>query len=170
MNATNSSSVPTLTRLRRQASEAWTGLNVREQRMLLIGAALVTVTLLWLLYGWQAQQRKELDVALPKATAQFARMQSEAAELARLRSLPVPAAADLAHLVTTLQTTAAGRSLVVTVRNDGNQLVVSGKGLNFDRWTEWLADTQRSNAVRISYLDAQQSADGTQVEARLVPL
>jgi hypothetical protein len=60
--------------------------------------------------------------------------------------------------------------MTLSVRNDGNQLVVSGKGINFDNWTQWLAETQRSSAIRMTYLDVAQAPDGPQIEARLVPL
>ncbi|MEC5388147.1 type II secretion system protein GspM [Uliginosibacterium sp. H3] len=159
-----------LTQAREQIREALSRLNARERNMLVMGSALIGLTLLWLLFGWQAKAHRELDVAVPRAAAQLARMQVESAELARLRSLPTPPAANLAQLVSVLTDTAAGRGLALTVRNDGNQLVVSGKGLNFDNWTQWLAETQRSNSVRLTYLDVAQAPGGPQIEARLSPL
>jgi type II secretory pathway component PulM len=145
-------------------------LNTRERGILMAGSALIVLTLLWLLYGWQASTHHDLDTALPRASAQFARMQSESAELARLRGLPPPAAANLAQLATSLAGTATARGLTLSVRNDGNQLVVSGKGVNFDNWTQWLAETQRSSAIRLTYVDVTQTPGGPQLEARLAPL
>ncbi|MDB5799897.1 MAG: hypothetical protein JWL63_836 [Rhodocyclales bacterium] len=166
----NAPAVPTLTRLRLQARDALTRLNARERRILVVGSLLIVVTLLWLLYGWQASTRKQLDVAMPRANAQLARMQSESAEMSRLRSVPPPAAADLGQLAGTLAGSAAARGLALTMRNDGNQLVISGKGINFDNWTQWLAETQRSSAIRLTYLDVTQAPGGPQLEARLAPL
>jgi type II secretory pathway component PulM len=159
-----------LTQARVQIRETLTRLNARERNMLVIGSALISLTLLWLLFGWQASTNRELDTAIPRAGAQLARMQTESAELARLRGLPTPEAANLAHLVSTLVESAAARGLTLTVRNDGNQLVVSGKGISFDKWTTWLAETQRINAVRLAYLDVTQTPGGQQIEARLAPL
>ncbi|MDB5814273.1 MAG: hypothetical protein JWN23_1390 [Rhodocyclales bacterium] len=166
----NASDMPTLTRLRMQAREALTRLNARERWMLLVGTALIVLTLVWLLYAWQAATHRQLDAAIPRAAAQLARMQSESAELARLRGLPPPAAANLAQLVGTLQGSAAARGLALSVRNDGNQLIVSGKGINFDSWVQWLAETQRDSAMRLTYLDVAQTPGGPQLEARLAPL
>jgi type II secretory pathway component PulM len=159
-----------LTQARVQIREALARLNARERNMLVIGSALICLTLLWLLFGWQASTNKELDTAIPRAGAQLARMQTESAELARLRGLPTPEAANLSHLVSILVDSAAARGLTLTVRNDGNQLVVSGKGISFDKWTTWLAETQRINAVRLAYLDVTQTPGGQQIEARLAPL
>jgi type II secretory pathway component PulM len=164
----NASNALTLARV--QIREALARLNARERNMLVIGSALVGLTLLWLLFGWQAKTGHELDSAIPRAGAQLARMQTESAELARLRGLPTPEAANLTPLVNTLTESAAARGLTLTVRNDGNQLVVSGKGISFDKWTQWLAETQRSNAVRLAYLDVTQTPGGQQIEARLAPL
>jgi type II secretory pathway component PulM len=162
--------ISALASIRAQLDEALSRLNARERNMLLGGALLIVLTLLWLLFGWQAKTRRELDVAIPRASAQLARMQSESAELARLRGLSPPPAANLAQLTTTLGSSAAARGLTLNVRNDGNQLVISGKGVSFDSWTTWLADTQRSNAIRLTYLDVAQTPSGQQLEARLAPL
>ena len=162
--------LPFLTRIRSQVRDALTRMNSRERGILLVGSLLVILTLLWTLYGWQAKTQRELDVALPRATAQLARMQSESAELARLRGLPPPAAANLSQLTTTLEGTATARGLTISVRSDGSQLIISGKGINFDNWVPWLAETQRASAIRLTYLDVTQGPGGPQLEARLAPL
>ncbi len=167
MNAPNLSGVG---RLRVQIQDALNALSERERHILIGGAALVALTLLWLLYGWQATTRRQLDLAVPRANAQLARMQSESAELARLRGLATPAAANLVQLAATLGNSATARGLNLSVRNDGNQLVISGKGVNFDNWVQWLAETQRANAIRLTYIDVTQAAGGAQLEARLAPL
>ena len=164
MNAT------ALTELRIRIRETLARLNNRERGMLIAGSSLIVLTLLWLLYGWQAKTHHDLDAALPRASAQFARMQSESAELARLRGLAAPTAANLAQLTTTLANTATAHGLALNVRSDGNQLIVSGKGINFDNWTQWLAETQRSSPIRLTYIDVIQAPGGPQIEARLAPL
>lgn len=163
--------VSTLSRVRMQTRETLGRLNARERTILIVGTILISVTLLWLLYSWQANTQRELDVAIPRATAQFARVQSEAAELARLRGLPPPAAVpNLTQLATTLTGTANARGLTLTIRNDGNQLVLSGKGINFDSLAPWLAEIQRDSAIRLTYLDVIQGPGGPQLETRLAPL
>jgi type II secretory pathway component PulM len=170
----SASDISALTRLRTQVftqiRDALAALNTRERRILIGGVLLVALTLVWLLYSWQADTRHQLDTAVPRATAQLARMQSESAELARLHSVQPPAPADLAQLAGTLTSSSAAHGLSLSVRNDGNQLVVSGKGVNFDNWVQWLAETQRASAIRLTYLDVTQAAGGAQLEARLTPL
>jgi type II secretory pathway component PulM len=166
----SASEISALTRLRTQTRDALTALNARERRILVGGALLVALTLVWLLYSWQAGMRHQLDTSVPRASAQLARMQSESAELARLHSVQPPAPADLAQLAGTLTSSSAAHGLSLNVRNDGNQLVVSGKGVNFDSWVQWLAETQHTNAIRLTYIDVTQASGGAQLEARLAPL
>lgn len=161
---------PALMRISEQIRDALTRMNARERGILIVGSILVALTLLWTLYGWQAKTQRELDLALPRATAQLARMQSESAELARLRGLPPPAPANLTQLTTTLTGSAAAVGLALNIRNDGSQLVISSKGVNFDKWVPWLAEAQRGSAIRLTYLDVTQAPGGPQLEARLAPL
>ncbi len=144
-------------------------LSARERRILLIGSILLALTLLWLLYDWQSRSRQQLDVALPRTEAQLARMQTEAAELARLRNLPAPPISDLPQLLGSVQSSATARGFALLVRSDGNQLIAQGKGIAFDSFIPWLADTQRNNGLRVVYLDVSQGSGGVTVEVRLMP-
>ena len=157
--------IPAIARLR----ETWSRLNARERRILQVGGVLLLLAIMYSLYDWQAKLHKQLDVSIPRATAQLAVMQGEAAELARLRGLPAAEATDLTQLATSLQSGATARNLAMTVRSDGNQLVATGKAINFDLWVQWLAEAQRNTKVHLNYLDILQAPGGPTLEARLMP-
>ncbi|MFT3737085.1 MAG: type II secretion system protein GspM [Rhodocyclaceae bacterium] len=150
--------------------ERFDSMSQRERRILIVGAVAILTTLLWLLHDWQVATHKKLDKALPRLEAQLATMQAEAAEISRLRSLPPLTVNDLKQTADALQASAKARGMSVTVRSDGNQLLVMGKPVNFDAWTPWLGEVLRTSGLRLTYLDATQSPSGLALEARLAPL
>lgn len=145
-------------------------MSVRERRIIYFGLIAILLTFVWLLHDWQAATHKRLDKALPRLEAQLAAMQAEAAEIARLRSLPPLVASDLNQAAAALQASATARGLTATARSDGNQILFSGKPLDFDLWTQWLGEALRTSGLRLSYLDATQSPTGLAIEARFAPL
>lgn len=149
--------------------EWYAGLGQRERRVFAGLGILLALTLLWLLWDWQASTNQRLATSLPRARNQLARMQAEAAEIARLRSLPQTAAPDLAQTANALQVSATGHGLTLSVKSDGNQILASGKGVSFDNWVQWLGDAQRNSGVRLVWLDVVQTPAGPGIEAHLQP-
>ncbi|MFT4171408.1 MAG: type II secretion system protein GspM [Rhodocyclaceae bacterium] len=146
----------------------WAERNPREQRLLVAMVAVIAVAALWALFDWQAAEYKRLGKLVPRVQAQVKAMQDDAAELARLRVAPKRPAADAKQLADTLQNSAAALHLALTVRNDGDRIIVSGTSVPFDAFVAWLAAAQTQNALKVASLDASPNNDGQRIEVRLM--
>jgi type II secretory pathway component PulM len=145
----------------------WAERNPREQRMAIVMVAVIGVAALWALFDWQAAEYKRLEKVVPRVQAQVKAMQDDAAELARLRVAPKRPAVDTKQLADTLQSSASAQHLALTVRNDGDRVVVSGTSVPFDTFVAWLATAQTQNALKVAALDASPNNDGQRIEVRL---
>lgn len=150
------------------ARQYWAERNLRERRMLVAMVVVISVAILWALFDWQASERKRLDKLSPRVQAQVKSMQDDAAELARLRVAAKPATQDIALVVESLKSSAATQNLAITVRGDGDRILVSAASVPFDTWVTWLAGVQAQNALRVSALEATPANEGQRIEARLV--
>ena len=149
------------------ARQYWSERNARERRLISIAVVVVGLGLLWTIYDWQAAERKRLDRLLPSVQAQVKTMQDDAAELGRLRSQARKPQLDSAHIVESLQGSAAAQNLPLNIRGDGDRILVSGTALPFDAWATWLAAAQNMHGLTVQMLEATHEANGLHIEARL---
>lgn len=139
----------------------WESRSPRERVVIAVLAAVAGA----LLYLWLAQSayraRTQLGTSLTALRAQAARLEQDATELARVRALPVPPAAqtDLRTLVQARAETAGlARALVRIDAPDANQVQVVFGSVAFAEWLAWVAGLQgehiRLDTGRIEALSA----------------
>ncbi|HEX5125675.1 MAG TPA: type II secretion system protein GspM [Rhodocyclaceae bacterium] len=158
--------LPPLSPLTR-AQQYWAERNPRERRLILIAALVVSVGLLWTLHDWQATERTRLDRLLPTVQAQVKAMQDDAAELARLRSLTRAPHPDAGRDIEALQGSATAQNLPLSIRSEGDNILVSGTALPFDAWIIWLAGAQNTQRLKVQTMEVTREANGLHIEARL---
>lgn len=146
-----------------EAARAWlAGRAPRERKALLAAGAVVALALgLTLVDGFIAAHQR-LDQQLPALRAELARMQDDAAELARLSALPEtqpPAAGALADAA---RAAAAARGLALEIVASGDRLEVRGNA-RLDTLVDWLAALQTEQGLRPLRL----AVNGTAIEASL---
>ncbi len=139
----------------------WRARHPREKVLLLLGAAFVTVAVLYGLI-WQPGEKARARYAksVPILRAQLAQMREQATTIQHLRRqtalLP-----NSAHLRDDLLASAAHHRLP----NDTRTLTVSPTGdihlqmhnISFDDWVSWLAALQRENHLRLTMAQIQTS-------------
>ena len=139
----------------------WESRSPRDRVVIAIVAAVVGAALYFLLAQSAYRARAQLDVSVSALRAQAARLNLDATELARVRALPAPAAAQT-DLRTLLQTRAeaAGlaRALVRIDAPDPHQVQVVFGAVAFAEWLAWVASLQaehiRLDTGRIEALSA----------------
>jgi general secretion pathway protein M len=131
--------------MRAQLRKIWESRSPRDRVLIAILAAVVAAVL----YSWLAQSaqraRTQLGASLSVVRAQAIRLDLDAAELARVRAMPVPPAAqtDLRTLIQA-RADAAGlaRALVRIDAPDANQVQVVFGAVAFAEWLAWVASLQ----------------------------
>lgn len=131
--------------MRARLRKIWESRSPRDRVLIAILAAVVAA----LLYLWLAQSaqraRTQLGASLSVLRAQAIRLELDATELARVRAMPVPPAAqtDLRTLIQA-RADAAGlaRALVRIDAPDANQVQVVFGAVAFAEWLGWVASLQ----------------------------
>ena len=131
--------------MRARLRKIWESRSPRDRVLIAILAAVVAAVL----YSWLAQSaqraRTQLGVSLSVVRAQAIRLDLDAAELARVRAMPVPPAAQT-DLRTLIQARAAvaglARALVRIDAPDANQVQVVFGAVAFAEWLPWVASLQ----------------------------
>ncbi len=131
--------------MRARLREIWESRSPRDRVLIAILAAVVAAVLyLWLMQSAQGA-RTQLGASLSVLRAQAMRLDLDAAELARVRAMPVPPAAqtDLRTLIQA-RADAAGlaRALVRIDAPDANQVQVVFGAVAFAEWLAWVASLQ----------------------------
>ncbi len=131
--------------MRARLRKIWESRSPRDRVLIAILAAVVAAVLyLWLVQSAQ-RARTQLDASLSVLRAQAIRLDQDATELARVRAMPVPAAAqtDLRTLIQS-RAEAAGlaRALVRIDATDANQVQVVFGAVAFADWLAWVAGLQ----------------------------
>lgn len=147
----------------------WLARNARERRMLSIMSVVLGIGLLLALYDWQASERSRLEALVPNAQAQLQAMQDDATELASLRAKAPPPVVDAQRRLADLQSLATAQGLTLSLRAEGDQIVLSGQGVSFDAWVNWLGQAVSSQQIRLQSLDAKRGGAGINIDARLSP-
>lgn len=140
----------------------------RERRLIALAAAVVSIAAAVSVADWSRHERARLAQQLPLTQAQLARMQVDAAELARLARLPVPPPVPIATLARSAGAAAASRGLALDIAADGTGLAVSGSG-GFDAVIDWLASVHAQQRLRVSRITMQVVDGGVRLDAVLTP-
>ena len=159
----------TLPNLLTAARAAWMKRAERERRILSIGAVCVALALVWSLFAWTQKESRRLALALPAAQAQLKAMQEDAAELVRLRARTAAAAPDASRWQENLSNAAQGLGLQLDIKGDPAGLAVSGSGVPFDAFTQWLA-AAHAEGLRPATMEVLAEGTGVKVTARLAPV
>jgi general secretion pathway protein M len=147
-----------LNNARTAARSWWAGLGGREQRLLLVGAAVLGAFLLWMLAvapAWRTLASAPAQVAA--AEAQVQRMQALATEAASLRAVaPVPMAQAQAAL-----SAATGRlGEAARLSLQGERAVVTLKGIGSDQLADWLGEARAGARARVVEASLRQTGPG----------
>jgi general secretion pathway protein M len=131
--------------MRARLRKIWESRSPRDRVLIAILAAVVAAVLcLWLAQSAQ-RARTQLGASLTVLRAQAIRLDLDATELARVRAMPVPPAAqtDLRTLIQA-RADAAGlaRALVRIDAPDANQVQVVFGAVAFAEWLAWVASLQ----------------------------
>lgn len=140
----------------------------RERRLIALAVAVVSIAAAISVAEWSWHERARLAQQLPQTQAQLAKMQHDAAELARLARLPVPTPVPIASLAQSAIAAAASRGLALDIEAAGNGLTVSGSG-GFDAVIDWLASVHAQQRLRVSRITMQVVDGGVQLHAVLTP-
>jgi len=132
----------------------------QERKLLLLGAAVVAVALIFSLAEWTWKEQARLQRRLPEARQQLARMQEEAAELQRLKRSPTVDATPLVTLAQSAEAAARSRGLDVKMQTSPDALEINGGG-SFQMVADWLATLQSDHNLRPHHLSMNDNGDGT---------
>ena len=128
--------------------QAWLAARAPRERQLLQAAGLLLpLAVAWAVFDWTWSEQQRLNQRLPVARAGFERMQEDAAELARLRSLPPITAVSTAALAAATAAAAEARGLNVSAAMSAEGLVVKGSA-PLPVLVDWLASIQADLRLR----------------------
>lgn len=132
--------------------QRWQLMTPRERRILVVGAALLAVVLVWLLLfdpAWRARQA--LQSELPTMRGQLAQMEQLAGEARRLGA--VPAGSDSPQAVKTQleqSIDSAGlKPALAQLTQSGNLFDLRFKGVPYAAWLAWLDSAARETRLRV---------------------
>ena len=148
----------------------WAGRSARERRVLR-GAAAVLVVALGLVLWLEAERaRARLNAELPRLRASLAALERDAAEVQRVRSLPVaPAQAGAQSPLAALATNGGGLPGAQIAVLDERRVKVTGDDIAFGALLEFLRNAQATHGMRVesARLDALPGAGRVRAELLL---
>lgn len=150
-----------LSRSRLYASlQAWLAARApRERQLMRVAGLLLPLAAAWATFDWTWSEQQRLALRLPAARASFERMQEDAAELARLRTLPPVTAVSSAALVAATSTAAEARGLRVSAAMSAEGVVVKGSA-TLPALVDWLASIQADLRLRPIRMKTTPGGDG----------
>lgn len=149
---------PALTSARTAARTWWVGLDGRERRLLLVGAAVLVAFLLWLLAVAPALRTLSSTPAkLAVAEVEVQRMQALANEAASLRAVaPVP----MAQAQAALGAATARLGEMARLSLQGERAVVTLKGIGSTQLAAWLGEARVGARARVVEASLRQTQPG----------
>lgn len=155
-------------------ARAWNERSEGERRALGLLAAVAAIALL-AAFAWLPMERARARLArdLPALRASIALLERDAAEVARLRAMPVPAP-------TASSATAGPQSLAALATNggglagaqiavlDAKRVRVSGPDIGWQALLEWLGSAEATHAMRVESARLDALAAPGRVRAELV--
>ena len=131
----------------------WHGLNVRERRTFSLGAGILLAGLgyayLWLPL---AQDRARLQVSVPLLRIQAALLQTEKAEVLRLRPMVIEVPVTQVGLQQALEQSASAamrQSITGIVLESSDRATLTLNSVDFDDWVAWVALLHHQQHIRI---------------------
>src|SRR5690606_32748160 len=143
--------------------EWWSARAPRERRVMALAALVLACAGLFSAWDVVRVERARLDAAVPQLRAELARMEDDAAELMRLRTLELPPAMQAAALADAAVSAATARGLVLEVTPEEGGLAVC-ESAERAPLVDWLAALHADLRLRPGRLSL---GDGV-VEATLV--
>lgn len=151
---------------------SWNARSPRERlvlgAVLALAAALVAVAFVWLPLE---RSRARLAVEVPRLAAATAAMEAQAAEVARVRTLPAATPGTAAPLASLVASGALGRALpgAELALADERRLRLKGADLAFGSLLEWIAAAQSAHGLRVesARIDALPAAGRVRAELLL---
>ena len=148
--------------MRAQLRKLWESRSPRDRLMIAVLAAVVGIALyLWLVQS-AYRTRAQLGTSVSALRAQAIRLDADATELERLRSMPAPPAPQT-DLRTQVQAQAGAAGLARTILRidapDANQVQVVFGSVPFSDWLAWVAAMQAQH-IRL---------DSSRIEALSTP-
>lgn len=136
----------------------------RERRLLKALAGFLPLAAAVAVLGWALDEQQRLDRRLPLALAELERMQQDATELARLKSMAPPPALTPTALAGAARAAAGARELKLDIEPGPDGLLVRGNA-PLPALVDWLAAVQAEQGLRPTRLEY---AEAGTVEAVLV--
>jgi len=130
------------------AAAWWSGRTARERGVLRAIAALLAGLLALLVWIDSERTRARLNAQLPILRASIAALERDAAEVQRLRALPVAATAAQSPLAT-LATNGGGLPGAQIAILDERRVKVTGGDVGFGLLLEWLRNAQATHGMRV---------------------
>lgn len=130
------------------AAAWWSVRSPRERRVLGAFAALVVGLLALLVWIDSERTRARLNAELPPLRASIAALERDAAEVQRLRALPVAATGAQSPLAT-LATNGGGLPGAQIAILDERRVKVTGGDVGFGLLLEWLRNAQATHGMRV---------------------
>jgi type II secretory pathway component PulM len=130
------------------AAAWWSGRTQRERRVLRSIAVLVVALLALLVWVEGERTRVRLNAELPRLRASIAALERDAAEVQRLRAVPVAAAGARSPLAT-LATNGGGLPGAQIAILDDRRVKVTGGDVGFGPLLEWLRNAQATHGMRV---------------------
>ena len=149
----------------------WQSLDTRVQRMVLVGAALLALAMLWA-YVWlpAARGRTQLGERIPVMSAQLATMRVQAEEIRRLNSLPpvvtARSALPLAD-VSALQALFGANANVTLDENRAFRIVIPA--IAYTAWLDQLDSALNRYRVRVAAINLKSLSAGATKGAATAP-
>ena len=145
----------------------WARRSARERTILATGGALVLALLLVALVWLPLERsRARLAAGLPRLAASVATMQRQAAEVARVRSLPASASAAMAPTSTVAATLGTRLPGAQVVPVDDKRVRIAGSDIAYGALLEAIASAQGAYGMRVdsARIDALPSAGRVRAE------
>lgn len=136
------------TSLLQRAADSFHSRSERERRALRLAAFIVPLALVLLLADLLLSERSRLSHDLPQVRHSVERMEVDALELARLRSVPRTAGVTD---VASLSASARARGMDVTIQASDGRFQLSGTA-TLAQLLPWLADQQTESYLRVAEL------------------
>jgi type II secretory pathway component PulM len=144
----------------------WSTRSPRERAVFSAGAAVLVLGLGAAAWIEGERSRARLQAELPRLRASIAALERDAAEVQRLRALPVAQAGAAAPLAT-LATNGGGLPGAQIAVLDERRVQVIGADLAFGRLLEWLRNAQSTHGMRVESARLDSLAPG-RVRAELL--
>jgi len=154
-----------------RARELWSTLAARERRLVVAGAILLGITIIYMILWLPMQQElSRLRAGVPEAQNQLARMRQQAAIIQpfRGRAVSVPSAGSLVSVIDQSATGRGLRKQITKLEADGaSGVLITAEAISFNSLIAWLADLRENQSLVTDQLSVEAHTTAGLVNARL---